>query len=129
MKNNKKRKFIFIGLIILLICVLCVIILFFTKDRTISTVKLETQTNDIYEWEYKIDNKKIVKFVERKRSGDFDDKGSGIITEKYIFKALKPGKTTITFTFVNKNNKSFGEIKTYKAVVDKKLHLTINSMT
>ncbi len=63
-----------------------------------------------------------------KTYGDFDDKHGGNITEKYTFKSLKPGNTIITFTSVNKNNKSFLDIKTYEAKVDKKLRLTITEV-
>lgn len=127
--NNKfKKKFSIICSIILFLIAVCIALVLITRDTTKDSVRLETHSYEIYEWKYEIGDKKIVKFEEKKRSGDFEDKHGGAITETYIFKSLKPGKTTITFTFVNKNNKSYGEIKKYEVKVDKKNNLSITEV-
>ena len=127
-KNETKKKKIFIIIFVCIIIIIGVIIslTFILKDDSKKVIKFDTTYNDIYTWKPKIDNDKIVRIDDKKRVGDLEGKGSGIITEKFVLKALKPGKTYITFTYTNKNNGSFGEIKTYKAVVDKKLKLTIS---
>lgn len=125
-KNKKQKKFLIICAIVIFIVVLCItLVVFISIDNTKGVIELRSKADDIYEWQYEIKDKKIVKYVEKKKYGDFEDKHGGNITEKYIFKSLKPGKTTIKFTSVNKNNKSYLDIKTYEAKVDKKLHLTI----
>ena len=127
-KNKTKKKKIFIIILVCIIIIIGVIIslTFILKDDSKKVIKFDTTYNDIYSWKPKIDNNKIVKIDEKKRVGDLENKNGGYIIEKYIIKALKPGKTYITFTYTNKNNGSFGEIKTYKAVVDKNLKLTIS---
>ncbi len=126
-ENNKKKIIIAASIIIgiLLIGVISIIINN-QKNKDLDNVVLETHANDIYEWEYEIENESIVEFYKKQKSGDL--KGTtqeGIITESYMFKAKKPGKTNIKFTFINKNNGSYGEIKHYKAVVDKDNRLII----
>ena len=125
----KKRLVI---LIILLIIFLLIIILsvfyFFTNDKDISFVTFKTNVNEIYEWKYDIENNKIIKFIEKKQFGDVDNKNGGNITEKYYFKALKTGKTNLTFTFTNTGNGSYLDTKYYLVKVDKKLRLTITEI-
>ena len=126
MKKNKESIIRIICAVILFIIIIVVILSMILRDNSKKSVDLGTTFNDIYEWKYEIADKKIVKLYKKNTFGDLEGKNNGIITERYIFKGLKKGKTTITFTQVNKNNKSWGIIKEYEAVVDKKLKLTIN---
>ena len=128
MKKEINNKKIFIISVVCIIIIIGIIIslAFVLRDDSKKVISFDSRYDDIYTWKPKIDNNKIVKIDEKKRVGDLENKNGGYIIEKYIIKALKPGKTYITFTYTNKNNGSFGEIKTYKAVVDKNLKLTIS---
>lgn len=112
---------------LLIVIVLIVSIVFITnRHKDLKTITLETHANEISEWDYEFKDKGIVKLYDKKRSGDIEGKtAEGLIIEKYTFKALKKGKTIIKFTFLNKKNGSFGEIKEYYVTVDKNLKLTI----
>ena len=121
----KEKKSIIIFGIILLIIVIIVSLIFIFRDNSKGVIKLETHENGIYEWKYEIKNKKIVRFDKKEKLGDSEDKNGGLILERYTFKALKPGKTTIKFTFINTKNGSYDEIKKYGVVVDKKLNINI----
>lgn len=122
-KYYTKRNIIILSAVVILI----IISLVFTFiNRGLDTITLETHANEVSEWKYEIDNKSIIKFYNKKRSGDIEGKTSeGLITERYTFKALKPGKTTLKFTFKNTVNNSYGEVKYYNISVDKNLKLTI----
>ena len=128
MKKEINNKKIFIISVVCIIIIIGIIIslAFVLRDDSKKVISFDSRYDDIYTWKPKIDNNKIVKIDEKKRVGDLENKNGGYIIEKYTIKALKPGKTYITFTYTNKNNGSFGEIKTYKAVVDKNLKLTIS---
>ena len=122
--NNSKKKYLFFGIGIIITIALIVILAICLKDKSIAKIKLDVRKDDIYQWECEIKDKKIVKLDKKEKVGEDSNKGD-MITEVYTFKALKPGKTTITFTFVNINNKSYLNVKNYKVVVDKKNHITI----
>jgi len=125
LKNNRYFcVYIFASILLFIVAVVIVSILVF-KDKKVYTIKLKTNVHETYEWKYEIENKKIVKFEKKERYGDLEDKNGGNITEEFTFKALKPGKTKINFTFFNKYNKTFGEIKYYEAIVDNDMKLTI----
>ncbi len=125
-RNNNKKIFIISIVCIIIIIGIIISLAFVLRDDSKKVISFDSRYDDIYTWKPKIDNNKIVKIDEKKRVGDLENKNGGYIVEKYTIKALKPGKTYITFTYTNKNNGSFGEIKTYKAVVDKNLKLTIS---
>ncbi len=122
--NNSKKKYLFFGIGIIITIALIVILAICLKDKSTAKIKLDVRKDDIYQWECEIKDKKIVKLDKKEKVGEDSNKGD-MITEVYTFKALKPGKTTITFTFVNINNKSYLNVKNYKVVVDKKNHITI----
>ncbi len=130
-KTPKKRKLkkevmAFIVLIILVLITITTVLINNYIHRDLDTIVLETHANEIYEWQYDIGKKEIVEFHKKQRSGDLEGKTQeGLITERYIFKALKPGKTTIKFTFMNTKNGSYGEIKEYTVTVEKNMKLTI----
>lgn len=130
-KNVKKDKVkinkkVLIGCLSLILLIIVGIGLFFIlRDTSTETIQLEVLPKDIYEWKCDIKDNKIVKLDNKKVTGDTEDKNGGIVYEKYTFKALKSGKTTMTFTYTNTQNGSFGEIKYYDVVVDKNLSLTI----
>jgi hypothetical protein len=126
MKDKKMNKGILILIPIVILVGCLVIFLLLNKDTKTGYVTLETHANEIYEWKYEIDNKDIVKFVEKKQSGDLEGKTpEGKIIEKYYFEGKKPGKTDISFTFTNTKNGSYLDTKYYTVTVDKKLKLTI----
>ena len=121
-KISKKFKIL---LLVALILILGIIIISNINKDTKSIV-LETHANEISEWKHKIGDKSIIEYVNKTQTGDLEGKtAEGLIIEKYKFKALKPGKTTIEFTFLNTKNKSYGEIKTYDVTVSKDLRLKI----
>lgn len=121
------KKSVIICIAILLIIIVCFILSF--KNRDLDTIALDTHANEVSEWEYEIKDKDIIKFEKKERVGDIEGKTKeGLITEYYTFKALKEGKTTIKFTFKNKNNGSYGEINEYNVVVDKNNKLTITKI-
>ena len=121
-KISKKFKILLLVIVILILG----IIIISNMHKDIATITLETHANEVSEWEYKIGDKSIVKHIDKKQSGDLEGKTQeGLIIEKHIFQALKPGKTTIKFTFINTVNKSYGEIKEYKVTVDENLKLEI----
>ena len=62
------------------------------------------------------------------RFGDIDGKTNGNITEKYYFKALKPGKTKLNFTFTNTKNGSYLDKKYYIVKVDKIKNISIEEI-
>lgn len=133
-ENNKRKsllkgKKIIICSIIIFIVIIIYILIFTLGNSSKKTVELTTQVNEVSEWKYEIKNKKIVKLDHKKLSGDVNDNYDGKIIEKYTFKALKPGKTSLKFTFINKKNLSYGEIKYYEVIVNKKLELSINEIT
>ena len=124
-KLNKKF-ILFIVIALILVLGIASILIANYKNRDIDTITLETHANEIYEWKHEIADKKIVKFYKKQRSGDLrGTTEEGLIIEKYLFKALKPGKTTIEFTFMNAKNGSYGEIKYYKVTVTDNLKLII----
>ena len=126
MKDKKMNKGILILIPIVILVGCLVIFLLLNKDKEAGYISLETHANEIYEWKYEIDNKDIVKFVEKKQSGDLEGKTpEGKIIEKYYFEGKKPGKTDISFTFTNTKNGSYLDTKYYTVTVDKKLKLTI----
>lgn len=124
-KNNllsKRNIIIFLIIIIMLAC----LIFIFTRNNDSAAIELKTRANEIYEWQYKIDDTSVVKFEKKQRFGDIEGKKKdGSITERYIFKAFKPGKTSIKFIYTNTKNKSYTEVKEYRVNVDKKLNLAI----
>lgn len=125
-KKDKKKKGIFILIPIVLLIGALVIFLILKKGTETGYVTLETHANEIYEWKYEIENKDIIKFVEKKQSGDLEGKTpKGKIIEKYYFEGKKPGKTDLSFTFTNTKNGSYLDTKYYTVTVDKKLKLTI----
>ena len=113
--------------IIILVIIICLCFIFiFTRNNDSASIELQTHANEIYEWQYKIDDTSVVKFEKKQRFGDIEGKKKGgSITERYIFKALKPGKTSIRFIYTNTKNKSYTDVKEYKVDVDKKLNLAI----
>lgn len=126
--DNKSKLFSIRNIVILIITIIVIgfIISCVNKKSGFASIDLETHANEVSEWQYKIEDDSIVAFHNKNRTGDLEGKTmQGIIYERYTFKSLKPGKTTIKFTFINKNNKSFGEIKEYNVVVDKRLKITI----
>lgn len=95
-----------------------------------NTILLETHANEVSEWQYKIGDKTIIKLDKKKRSGDIEGQTQeGLIKEKYIFKGLKKGTTTIKFTFINTKNNSYGEVKKYRVLVDNNLNVYIKEIT
>ncbi len=125
---NKKNKNIIVITLISIILIVFIVLLFILNDKgaNLSYVTLRTNFYDIYAWKYKIEDKNVIEFSEKKQSGDVDGKtDSGLIIEKYYFKALKEGKTNIEFRFTNTENGSSLDIKKYVATVDRDLKLKI----
>lgn len=83
-----------------------------------------------YTWKYEIKDKDIIKFV-KKSSKQLSNKeiSGGRVREYYKFKALKKGKTTITFNFVNFTNNKIDKTKTYNIIVDDRLNVYIKEKT
>lgn len=128
-KNNSLKKFLTKKNLIILGCIIiCIILLivFINRNKDIAYVTLEEKINDMYEWKYEIENKKIVKFVNKENIGSVNRTTKrNLIKETYRFQALREGKTTIKFIETNTSNGSFLEIKYYNVTVDKNLKLTI----
>lgn len=132
MQLNLQTKKIIILMILLIVIVLLIFTFFlinYNSDKNIFYVRLNKKVYDIYEWKYDIKDDNIVKFVEKKQFGDVDNKNGGNITEKYYFKALKPGKTELTFTFTNTGNGSYLDTKYYLVKVDKKKNINIEEVS
>ena len=96
---------------ILIVVIMCLLLLFINngsngkKSNTSKQLELTYKTNAgvPFNWEYEIEDDKIVKFV---RSYVVKDENKGGIVgapvyTNYVFKGLKKGRTTITFKYVN----------------------------
>ena len=89
-------------------------------------IQLMGSNDDLYQWEYEIEDNDIVQFYKKEKIGDQDKKANnGSAMEQYYFKALAPGKTKIKFIFRNAKNGSYDKIKYYDITVDKNLKLSI----
>ena len=125
-KNNSKKYFTkrnIIVLILVLVCAYTMLVVLFihvNKNKDIDSIVLETNGYEMYEWKYDIKEKNIIKYTEKKTNNNQK-------TEEYYFKALKPGKTSISFTYANTKNGSFLDVKNYTAIVDKHLNLSIEA--
>lgn len=126
MKLNRK---IIMGLLLGLLCV-TIVGCGETKTKNSNKVEnnkeivLETNGGVSYEWKYTIADESIVKLDSKDSISDAELDG-GKVELHYNFKGLKKGTTTIKFEYVNFVKDEVEETKTYKAVVDSDLNLSI----
>ncbi len=133
MKNN---YIIFVLILVVIISVLLILKLYIKNKmvpntlRTNNEIVLKTNGGVPYTWEYSIDDESIIQLKEKRIEGEKDKKiAGGVILEHYVFKSIKPGITTIKFTYRNFTNKSIANTKKYKVVVNEKLELDIIEMS
>ena len=127
-KKKNLKNIIIICAIMIIIIITFTIIIFVNKGKNKAKIRFDTYANGIYEWQCKIDNEKIVKIDSKERIGDLNNEQGGNPVDIYVFKAQKPGKTTMKCIFVNTNNKSYAKIKYYDLFVNKKNHIIINEI-
>lgn len=113
--------------IIFIICLLLIVSLLFVFFKSkVKEFEIVQKTNGgvPYNWEYEIEDKDLVELVKIKNEVKNKNVAGGRINKHYIFKALKKGKTTITFRYVGVSDEVI-EIKTYDINIDKNLKVTI----
>ena len=121
-KKLNRKKIIIIGLLIVFTIIVAIFI--FNQNRNV--IQLERRAYEIHNWKCEIDNEKIVKLSKKKVIGNTENTNSKeLILERFYFKPLKKGKTSIKCYFTNINTGSFTEYKEYEAIVDKNLKLSM----
>jgi len=129
-KINKKIVLLIVCAVVFLAIVITASAISINKNRDTDEIVLEKLYNDIYEWEYEIKDKDIVKLESKKNTGDIKGETQvKKVKQHFVFKALKKGKTDIKFVFRNTGNGSYMGIKHYDVTVDDNLKLTIKEKT
>ncbi len=117
------KKGIIIGIIIVII--IAVVLILFNPFAKKNYVILKTNGGVPYKWEYTIENLNVIKFDEMVSTSKNKNITGGEILEKYIFKGLKKGETTITFEYKNFTDGTVDQTKVYKVTVNKNLKVKI----
>ena len=94
------------------------------NDKTKSSeIVVEINSGIPYNWSYTIDDNSIIKF--KNMEEEKPDTMGGSVEQHYIFEGIKEGKTTIKFELKSITDASVDQTKSYDAVVDKNLNVTI----
>ena len=109
-----KKSIVLISIVFLIVLVIALILLLGNKKAKIA---LENDFPDLYEWQYKIEDDSVVKFIKK----DKKKEEKMLTIEKFYFKGVKPGKTTIRFYLEHFKNKSYMDAAKYEITVDKNL--------
>ena len=121
--NKKTIIPLIIALFIIIIITTSTII--YLKNEKTAKIELKTNAGIPFKWEYKIEDKSIVKLKDKKSKSTNNHLAGGPIYETYIFEGLKEGKTIITFNFVNFTNNQIDKTEQYQIIIDKNKKITI----
>ena len=96
------------------------------KNEGSKTLELTYQTNGgvPYEWKYEIEDESIVKLVKQYSEAQ-DDLDGGQVNEKFVFKGLKQGKTTIAFKYVSITDQTVEKEEKVTVRVDKNKNISL----
>ena len=123
-----------IGLAVIIVAIVGVVTFAILHNRPseltpgTATVELMTSGGVAYEWNHTINDETVVKFNKEESENMAPGTDGGPVKEKYSFVAEKEGETDIVFeyrSFLEDKKDDVRETKTYHAVVDKNLQLTI----
>ena len=78
-----------------------------------------------FKWIYSIENEDIVKLVDITEKGEDELVDGGLVDITYTFKALKKGRTTITFKYISLDGTITDETRVYNISVDKNMNINI----
>ena len=78
-----------------------------------------------FKWIYSIENEDIVKLVDITEKGEDELVDGGLVDLTYTFKALKKGRTTITFKYISLDGTITDETRVYNISVDKNMNINI----
>lgn len=112
----------------ILIIIISLLIIFFILLATTKkggSIILKTNGGVPYNWQYTIENPKIVKFKAKKVKSKNKNLVGGEVIETYVFKGMKKGTTTITFNYKNTSTNRIEQTKKYTVTVDNNLNLKI----
>ena len=78
-----------------------------------------------FKWTYNIENEDVVKLVDITEKGEDELVDGGLVDLTYTFKALKKGRTTITFKYISLDGTITDETRVYNISVDKNMNINI----
>ncbi len=129
-KDKQKKIYLVIGTLLIII-LLAVLFIFFTKEKPIDKVEEEHIIvsefgGAPFYWRYEVDNKNIAQLKETRVISESDEGTDGGESKiEYIFEGLKKGKTTIKFESYDFVNDEVDETIVYEVQVDKDLNVKI----
>lgn len=100
------NKNVLLTLIITILVIALVVVIIIFKGNNNKQLALTYKTNGgvPFKWEYEIEDPSIIEFVKSYQIENQNKNSKivgGAIKTNYVFKGLKPGKTTITFRYVS----------------------------
>ncbi len=122
-----KKKIIIIISFLFIIALIVVSTIFIISNKEGKRLEITTiiDKKDNYTCEINIKDEKIVKYVDKyslNEKENFDDGKSHI---NFIFKGIKPGRTTVTIKCIDTKNNEVLNNETHKVMVNKKLETSI----
>ena len=121
-----KKKTIIIIILLLVVFAVASFFLFWNNEYN-KQIELTLKTNGgvPYKWEYEIEDESIVKYVKNYTLESDKDIDGGVVLINYVFEGVKPGKTKLTFKYVNITNNEVDKEQVYNLKVNNKKGISL----